>query len=91
MRHVRIFGRRKRPSDPVPDVQLTPRFPLAERFLCDDWAADSIDYIARLVRTEPGPQRDRALRRELRALGIQVTPAPFPKVAPTCSQPETTP
>ena len=76
MQHLRVYSRAKRPSDPVPDVQFAPRFPLAEAFLDRyRWSDEddlAIDFVVRLVRTQPGHYRTTMLIANLQQLGCPV-------------------
>lgn len=72
MQHTRVFGRRKRPSDPIPAITFVSRYPLTERLLSDPAADGKVDFVVRLVRTPPGDARNRSLVWALRQLSIRV-------------------
>ena len=78
MFYQRVPARRKRPSDPIPNVHFVSRFPLAECFLRSRELHAQVDFVVRLVRTPPGDERNRALVRALRQLDIRL-PRPFGK------------
>lgn len=86
MQHVRVFGRRKRPSDPIPAARprasLTP-FNLTACFLRSQELHVKVDFVVRLIRTPPGDERNRALVRALRQLEVRV-PSTLTRPSSTC-------
>lgn len=83
MYYQRVPARRKRPSDPIPNVTFVSRYPLTDCFLRSQELHVKVDFVVRLIRTPPGDERNRALVRALRQLEVRV-PSTLTRPSSTC-------
>jgi hypothetical protein len=78
-RYTQIPSRKRRKSDPIPNIELRPKFPITERFGRED--DDKIELISKLLAydpTEEGPRilREKLLKKTLKEISV---PCPEPR------------